>query len=785
MRTLPAPVVLVLVAPALAVLSALAALPVLGAGADGVVDDLLASREVDKRLKAVGILATEGGDGAEEKLGKRLSDPDWEVVERAAAALATRGTSASLERLAGLALGGPVRRVRLAATRALKALDAERGASMIQGRLKGDSLVAAAEALEVLAHPVAAQALERLAKDRGKDATRRLAGTRALAALGRAEDVELFTKLLKDADVRVRAAAVDGLARTGANAAVAPLREGLKRVGMPAVMVRRYISGLRRLLLALGDERSRNRAAKLCARSIGMSGDAKVDARFARLIGVLGQEGAPVGPVDEFVSILEGAGLANADVEVRAASVVALARIGRVDSYTRIGEAVQGDRSPRVRFHALRAAESMRKAGARSLMIGRLRYDDSAIVREEAAAMLGRHRVVEGAPNLIKALDDKAWEVVVSAAISLGKLRTADGVAPLVKLLSHKDWRRRGAAAAGLGWIRQKPAIPPLIGALRDKEPAVSATAREFLRVLSGEAFEGRPKPWREWWARKEKVFVFRDRDEELRQAKKYGYAVQPRKVYEDLDVVVLQTRRGGDNIQFLLDDYGIEYRIVRAASVDKAALHPYALFVANCPGEIVKKDVERLQWFVRSGGYLFSSCWALTHTVEVCFPDIVRKLPTRAQVLDTVVSETCPAKSTFTEGVFDGITRPLWELVGSHLIDVLDAERFEVLLDSPQCATRWGDGNLAGWFSIGHGTVLDSANHFDMQGMKQARVRTEKERMAFAVDHLGYGYEELRKLQAEGVFRKQPVAIKRTRDLSIFRFITTFVREKRKADQQ
>ena len=80
---------------------------------------------------------------------------------------------------------------------------------------------------------------------------------------------------------------------------------------------------------------------------------------------------------------------------------------------------------------------------------------------------------------------------------------------------------------------------------------------------------------------------------------------------------------------------------------------------------------------------------------------------------------------------------------------------------------------------------ILDSANHFDMQGMRTVRLKDAKERMAFAVDRLGYDYAELRKLAAEGVFAKQPLAVKRTRDLSIFRFITTFVREKRIADQQ
>jgi len=313
----------------------------------------------------------------------------------------------------------------------------------------------------------------------------------------------------------------------------------------------------------------------------------------------------------------------------------------------------------------------------------------------------------------------------------------------------------------------------------------VQATALEFLRHISGKGLDGKTKTWRLWWAEHEKNFTFRDPSEEARQAKKYGYAVTPRDVYQDMDIVVLQTRKGGDNIQFLLEDYEIAHRIIRAASVPKVGLHPYALFVANCPGEITSKDVERIQWFVRAGGYLFASCWALTHTVHEAFPDVVDKLPLKGQVIGTVGAESCPVHSPYLDGVFDGVTQPLYQLEGAHLIRVLDPERFEVLIDSPQAATTWGEGNLAGWFSIGHGVVLDSVNHFDLSGMREAKLSTDKERMAFALDHLGYDYAEVRALQKEGVFLKQPIAARRTRDVSIFRFITTFVRQKRLADEE
>jgi len=422
---------------------------------------------------------------------------------------------------------------------------------------------------------------------------------------------------------------------------------------------------------------------------------------------------------------------------------------------------------------------------AAPLLVDRLSQDEDPGVREAAAVILGRRRLANEVPALVRALGDKEWEVCVAAAVSLGKCRDARGLPALVELLKDKDWRRRGGAVVGLGWIRQKGAVPPLIDAVRDKDPAVARTAVEFLRHISGEVLDESIKSWRGWWDEWQDRLVFRDRDAEAREAKKYGYAAQPRKVYEDLDIVVIVTRGGGDNIQDLLTDYGIEHRLVRAASIQKCGLHPHALLVANCPGEITAKDVEVIQFYVRAGGYLFASCWSLTHTVERCFPGIARKLETRAQVIDTVRAEPVPVESPFTAGVFAASCQPLYELMGSHLIDVVDPERFEVLIDSPDTATRWGDGNLAGWFTIGHGLILDSANHFDLQGMKQAKLSDEKERMAFAVDHLGYDYADLRALRDEGVFLKQPLAVKRTRDVSIFRFITTFVRQKRLADEE
>ncbi|MCZ6573457.1 MAG: HEAT repeat domain-containing protein [Planctomycetota bacterium] len=745
--------------------------------------ELLQSKDVMQRLKGVQLLAQEGAPDAERLLHAALKDRDWEVLQRATEALAVRGGRDSVPLLVNMALQGPTRRIRVAAATSLRELDAQAASLLLQKKLRGPTLHAAAEALAIIAYSGAAKELQRTLKS--KDGSVRAAAVRALGSFRQPERIEDFADLLQDRDIEVRAAAVQALADTRDPRAVAPLRDALQEERMTAVMERRHIAALYALLSSIPDTGKRDLQARFCARMFGVAGNVKADARYARLLGELGRKGAAVGPVEDYIHALTQHGLGHGDDQVRCASAASLARIGAVAALERLRGAAQHSSSKRVRFHALRAVVRLEGDAALPLLLDRIRNDDHLSVRGEAAVICGKRGLAKSAGVLVEALDDPAWEVCTAAAVSLGKLRNAQAVGPLTALYKHKDWRRRAAAIVGLGWIKQKEAVPVLIQGLKDRELTVKATALEFLRHISGRGDGPKIKTWQAWWHKHEPNFAFRDPGEEAKQAKKYGYAVAPRKVYEDLDIIVLQTRKGGDNIQSLLEDYKIEHRIVRAASVHKIGLHPHGLFVANCPGEIVDRDVERIRWYVRAGGYLFASCWALTHTVERAFPGVVRKWPTRAQVLDTVAATPCPVHSPFTAGVFDEHTLPLYELVGSHLIEVLDPERFEVLIDSPECATRWGEGNLAGWFTVGHGVVLDSANHFDMQGMRAVRLKDAKERMAFAMDRLGYDYTQLRELAAEGVFARQPLAVKRTRDLSIFRFITTFVRQKRLADQQ
>jgi hypothetical protein len=384
---------------------------------------------------------------------------------------------------------------------------------------------------------------------------------------------------------------------------------------------------------------------------------------------------------------------------------------------------------------------------------------------------------------LAHALGDQDWGVAACAAVSLGKTGSPRGLEPLRKMLGAKDWKLRGAAVIGLGHLKSVPAVTDLIDALKSKDTAIARSAYAFLRRMTTKDIKANPKDWTAWWDEVKDHYEFPDLEKEAREAKKYGYATTYRGVYEDLDVIVLQSR--GDTIEKLLDRLKIKHRLTRSGQVPDAALHPFAVFVANCTGEITPKDVERLSWFVRTGGYLFGSCWALSETIEQVYPGAVRKLPIPTEVLANVEAEQCPAASPYLTGVFEGVTRPIYVLYGSHLIDVLDPERVEVLIDSPECAGKFTEGNLACWFDAGHGVILDSANHFDLQGLERVTtVKTADERKGYAMDHMGLDYEEVRQLDAKRVWGSRSKAAAEARDLSAFRFITNFVRHKRKVDR-
>jgi hypothetical protein len=321
--------------------------------------------------------------------------------------------------------------------------------------------------------------------------------------------------------------------------------------------------------------------------------------------------------------------------------------------------------------------------------------------------------------------------------------------------------------------------MPAILAALADPEPLVRRTAWLYAKGLTREAFAEEPSPWQAWWKENGARVRFPNPEEQRQRREKYGYAKTDAEVFRDLDVVVLESR--GDHIQKILEHVGIAFRRTRAASHPADMLHASAVYVSNCTGEVEDADIERIAWFLRCGGYMFGSCWSLHETLEKAYPGVVKKLETPGEVIDTVLAEACAPDSPYLQGVFEGGMQPHYALVGAHLIEILDRERVHVLVDSPQCATRWGGGNLAVWFRTGHGLVLDSVNHFENQGLVEAtQLKEPEERQAYAIDHMGMGYGLWRTTKDEKWWGSNAKAAEKVFDLSALRLVTNFVRSKR-----
>jgi HEAT repeat protein len=759
----------------------------------------LKSKDVQVRLKAVEALREQGGPKAEELLLGALSDRDWEVVERAVVALGERGGEASVKPLVKAAVTGPVRRIRFAAARALRVLDPETAATDLTKRVVGEWAEAAAEALAVLAKTHESEELRKglLRGLASEEPLVRVAAARGVARLGSSERKKLLGRILEGKDTSVRAAALDTM-RERPDPEDLQLLAGIMRDrDLNDVLARRVIATILAIVASAGPGEDADRLGRKALFGYELAGNAKVAARLARLAGILAEAPPPpeeegqepprplvlpehVEPVLEFT-------LAHESEAARSAAVHALGKIRTREGLDRAAKLAREDKSARVRFHALRSVVNSRglvHGETFELVCDRLKNDPDSGVRTEAAFYLGT-RDREGAPAvLIPALEDEAWEVAVCAAVSLGKTGDPVAIEPLRALSRNRDWRLRGAAIVGCGHLQRKEVVPDIIEALASKESAVAKSAYEFLRRMTTKEMEPRVKPWKEWWKEVEKGYVFVDRDKAAREAQKHGYAPTDTGVYEGLDVIVLQSR--GDHIEQLLSRLSIVHRLTRSGQVPSSGVHPFAVFVSNCTGQIAPKDVGQLRWFVLTGGYLFCSCWALSYTIEPVLPGAVRRLPQTSEILDNVIAEECPTESPYLDGVFpEEHVRPIYVLYGAHLIEVLDPERVEVLIDSPDCADRWGEGNLACWFTAGHGVILDSANHFDLQGLERAEgVKTADDRMAYAMDHMGLEYEDLRALAKKKVWNSRSKAATEARDLSAFRFITNFVRHKRRVDR-
>ena len=194
----------------------------------------------------------------------------------------------------------------------------------------------------------------------------------------------------------------------------------------------------------------------------------------------------------------------------------------------------------------------------------------------------------------------------------------------------------------------------------------------------------------------------------------------------EASDIVVV----GGcyDHVERVLDALEMPFTPLAGSQLGHVNLGPEQLLVVNCPGDLPRAHIARIESFVAAGGSLFTTDWALRNVVEPAFPGTIA-YNERPTADDVVRVEIRDHDNPYLAGVMDAGDDPQWWLEGSsYPIKVLDPDRVDVLITSREMEAKYGEAPIAVIFKHGEGEVFHMASHYYLQ---RTELRTERHSMS------------------------------------------------------
>jgi len=154
-------------------------------------------------------------------------------------------------------------------------------------------------------------------------------------------------------------------------------------------------------------------------------------------------------------------------------------------------------------------------------------------------------------------------------------------------------------------------------------------------------------------------------------------------------DIIVV--RGTYDHIHLVLEAIGIPFLTVNPGDLLRMTLRPDQTIYVNCPSSFPADAARKLEAFVKSGGQLITTDWALKHVIEVAFPKTVRHNGRNSD--DEVVSIEIVAKDDeILKGFIDQEkdAAPVWWLeCSSYPIEILD-KKVKVLVRSDDLKRKY-----------------------------------------------------------------------------------------------
>jgi hypothetical protein len=209
-------------------------------------------------------------------------------------------------------------------------------------------------------------------------------------------------------------------------------------------------------------------------------------------------------------------------------------------------------------------------------------------------------------------------------------------------------------------------------------------------------------------------------------------------------DIVVV--RGSMDHIEQVLAAAKIRHTVVEPDQVAALDLKAEQIVMVDCPGIMPDAGVRRLERFVRAGGLLYTTDWALLNVIQKAFPGTIRH--NGQSTLDEVTPVVIAARNDdlMSQMLLTKDDQPQWWLEGgSYPIQVLDAKRVQVLATSHHMGKKYGAAPVVVRFKWDDGEVIHVVSHF----YRQASAQGPAVAAAKAVD------------QVEGLTAQQKAAFK------------------------
>jgi len=214
-------------------------------------------------------------------------------------------------------------------------------------------------------------------------------------------------------------------------------------------------------------------------------------------------------------------------------------------------------------------------------------------------------------------------------------------------------------------------------------------------------------------------------------------------------DIIVV--RGTYDHIHLVLEAIGIPFLTVNPGDLMRMTLRPDQTIYVNCPSSFPADAARKLEAFVKSGGQLITTDWALKHVIEVAFPKTVRHNGRNSG--DEVVSIEIVAKDDeILKGFIDQEkdAAPVWWLeCSSYPIEILDKKKVKVLVRSDDLKRKYGADPVIISFNHGEGVVYHMISHFYLQ---RSETRTSKQSLGTVAYAEAQNMTESSRLEVEDI---------------------------------